>query len=132
MVAVFQIAGRKVVVPGDNESASLDDLMEGTNFRSAVEGADILLASHHGRESGYHTDFVKHVDPDLTVVSDGKYVDTSETPQYSRQSNGVQVERDDGTRTTRYVVTTRNDGVVSVNISTGGSVEVKLTATSQP
>jgi competence protein ComEC len=130
IVAVFHVAGRKVVVPGDNEAGSLDGLMGGSSFQRAVEEADILLAPHHGRESGYHEDFVEHVDPILTVVSDGRYSNTSETAQYSHQSSGMTVEQDDGSTTYRNVVTTRNDGVVIVTVSSQGTLNIKLKATS--
>ncbi|MCS3665059.1 competence protein ComEC [Salinibacter ruber] len=131
MVAVFHVAGRKVVVPGDNEADSLDGLMGHSSFQRAVEEADILLAPHHGRKSGYHEDFVEHVDPTLTVVSDGRYSDTSETAQYSHQSSGMTVERDDGSTVSRNVVTTRNDGVISATVSSIGSLNVGIKPTSK-
>jgi beta-lactamase superfamily II metal-dependent hydrolase len=130
MVAVFHVAGRKVVVPGDNEAGSLDGLMGRSFFQRAVEEADILLAPHHGRESGYHEDFVELVDPILTVISDGRYSDTSETAQYSHQSSGMTIERDDGSTVSRNVVTTRNDGVISATVSSSGSLSVRIKPTS--
>ena len=40
---------------GDNEKCSFDELLEDSNFKDAITNADILLAPHHGRESGYWT-----------------------------------------------------------------------------
>ena len=51
--------------------------MERKDFKDAVSNAYILLAPHHGRESGYNSDFVSLVNPSLTIISDGKYCDTS-------------------------------------------------------
>ena len=79
LVRVISYAGIKVVFTGDNESCSFDELMAITRFQNSVRNADILLASHHGRASGYHSEFVDLVNPRLTVVSDGRFSGTSVT-----------------------------------------------------
>lgn len=115
-VAVFNHNGAKVVVPGDNEDCSFKHLMDNPNFVQAVEGSAILLAPHHGRKAGYYKDFVQAVNPYLTIVSDGGYGDTSHTSAYSSLSRGWNVQKRDGSSEKRYVVTTRKDGVISVEI----------------
>jgi competence protein ComEC len=46
-------------------------------FKKVIKNADILLAPHHGRESGFNNDFINLVKPKITIVSDGKHCDTS-------------------------------------------------------
>ena len=87
IVVVLEYAGIKIVIPGDNEKSSLDELMERKDFKDAVSNAYILLAPHHGRESGYNSDFVSLVNPSLTIISDGKYCDTSANKRYSQNSS---------------------------------------------
>ena len=50
----------------------------------------------------------------LTVISDGRVVDTSATSRYSAESKGWVVTRRNGPRTERKSVTTRNDGIIEV------------------
>ena len=58
IVTVIEFANMKVVIPGDNELCSFEELMRQEAFKKAIKDADILLAPHHGRESGYNNDFV--------------------------------------------------------------------------
>lgn len=114
LVEVFSYAGSKVVIPGDNESCSFEELLEDQYFRIAVKDCDILLAPHHGRESGYHAEFVDLANPRLTVVSDGRFGDTSATSRYSDKSRGLTVHKRSGESKERFCLTTRQDGVIGV------------------
>lgn len=129
LVAVLEYEGIKVVIPGDNESCSLNGLMDSHRFKRAVKNSDLLLAPHHGREKGYHSDFVSHVNPRITVVSDGAYGNTSYTSAYSSRSRGWTVHKRSGGKEKRNVVTTRKDGVVSVSFgaNTDGGNFMKVT-----
>ena len=113
IVTVFEYAGLKVVVPGDNEKSSLDQLMGRQSFKDAIQNADILLAPHHGRDSGYNNDFVTLVNPRLVIVSDGKFCDTSANPRYSAKSRGWNVYKN-GMPYSRKCLTTNSDGEVYV------------------
>ena len=113
IITVVEYAGIKIVIPGDNEKVSLDRFMELESFKAAVRNAYILLAPHHGRESGYNSDFVSLVNPSLTIVSDGKYCDTSANNRYSQKSTGWKVYKN-GTSSDRKCLTTNSDGEVFV------------------
>ena len=97
-------------------------MLESYECKNAIKNADILLASHHGRESGYHNDFVSLVNPHITVVSDGRFGDTSATNRYSLKSRGWTVYKKDGSSSKRYCLTTRQDGVI---VATFGRYENK-------
>lgn len=113
-IAVFTLSGVKVVVCGDNETASFDNLMQDYSFKEAIKNADVLVAPHHGRESGYHTDFVSLVNPRLTIISDTKKSDASASQKYYNVSRGWEVEDANGKREKRYCLTTRKDGNIRV------------------
>lgn len=115
IIMIISYAEMKVVFAGDNESCSFDELLEDSSFISLVKDADVLLAPHHGRAAGYHEDFLNLVNPRLTVVSDGRFCDTSATSRYSKKSRGWEVNKRSGGKEKRYCLTTRNDGVISVN-----------------
>ena len=70
IITVIEYAGYKIVVPGDNEECSFKELMRQSRFRLTVKNADILLAAHHGRKNGFYENFVKLVNPKLTIISD--------------------------------------------------------------
>ncbi|KKN13846.1 hypothetical protein LCGC14_1002170 [marine sediment metagenome] len=116
IVALISYASSKVMLTGDNESASWKELLVDQRFQKEIENTDIILASHHGRESGYYPDLFKFFKPDLTIVSDGHVCDTSATSRYSAISKGWAVFDQNGKSNERKCVTTRNDGMVVVKI----------------
>lgn len=83
--------------------------MKQSDFRTAVQNADVLVAPHHGRESAYHSDFVSLVNPSITIISDTAKTDASAVEKYSDMSSGWKVDGE-----TRYCLTTRNDGNITV------------------
>ena len=112
-VSIIEFADIKIVIPGDNEKCSFDELMNKKDFVEAISNADILLAPHHGRKSGYCDDFVNAVNPRLTVVSDGRFCDTSFNAQYTKKSRGWTVHKtSNGTSRERKCLTTASDGEV--------------------
>ncbi|GHV59217.1 hypothetical protein FACS1894103_2160 [Campylobacterota bacterium] len=119
IITVFEYAGIKVVIPGDNEKASFDELFHrySNSFKNAIKDAYVLLAPHHGRESGYHDDFIKLVNPRITIISDSSKKDTSATADYSRIGRGWKVfSRCDNASQQRKTLSTYNDGVISIKI----------------
>lgn len=117
IITIIEYAEIKVVIPGDNEKESFDELFQkySSSFKNAIKDADILLAPHHGRESGYYLDFINLVNPRLTIVSDGRFCDTSANAKYSAKSRGWTVHRRSGTSQDRKCLTTNSDGTVYVN-----------------
>ncbi len=114
IITVIEYAEMKIVIPGDNEKCSFDELLLSNRFKTAISDADILLAPHHGRESGYYLDFINLVNPRLTVVSDGRFCDTSANAKYSAKSRGWTVHKKNGTSTERKCLTTNSDGEVYI------------------
>ena len=119
IVTVFEEAGIKVVVPGDNEACSFDELLKRLDFRVAVANADVLLAPHHGRKAGTHAGFLKLVNPKLCVISDGRATKTNAVSDYSKAARGVYVHRRSGSSSIRYCLSTRSDGTIRVNFGQG-------------
>lgn len=129
LIRVLNYAYTKVVITGDNEKCSFDELMKNTNFCNAVQNADILLAPHHGRESGFHSDFVNKVNPKIVVISDGRFCDTSAISRYSDKCSGWKVHRRNGEDVDRKCLTTRSDGVIVVDFGFGENNKPYLSIT---
>lgn len=119
VVTVIEYLGVKLLIPGDNESVSWQELLNKTDFRNAIKGTNIFVASHHGRESGYCSDLFQHFTPELVIISDGPCVGTSSTDNYTKIATGWEVyKRSEGERSPyeRKCLTTRNDGTIVVKI----------------
>lgn len=129
IVTVLQYAGIKVVIPGDNEYKSLEELMKREEFKNAIKNCDILMAPHHGRQSAYHSGFVQHANPRITIVSDGSICDTSANSSYSANSRGWDIHYK-GNYIHRNMLTTNSDGEIYIDFGTGATrpylkVEIK-------
>ena len=115
LVVVVSYANLKMVIPGDNEAPSWKELLERPDFVSAVAGADVLLAPHHGRDAGFCAElFTTMGKPRLVVISDGRFGDTSATDRYGQQVSGWDVFDGSGHVEKRKCVTTRCDGHITV------------------
>jgi competence protein ComEC len=129
IVVIIEFATKKIVIPGDNQKASYDELMSRQSFMDAIKDADILLAPHHGRDTGYNVDFVNQVNPKLTIVSDGRFCDTSANATYSAKSSGWTVFKKNGTSEIRKCLTTNSDGEVYVKFGYGDNNNLYLNVT---
>jgi beta-lactamase superfamily II metal-dependent hydrolase len=114
IVTVLSYAGSKMIIPGDNETASWDELLLDPAFAASIRGTDILVAAHHGREAGYSNALFQYIRPKLTVISDGRYGDTSAVGRYGQKMAGWTVHKRSGGAEERKCVTTRSDGVIVV------------------
>ncbi len=114
IVVVVSYVDCKMLIPGDNEPASWKELLARKDFLDAIKGTDILMAPHHGRESGYAPELFKHINPLLTIISDGRFCETSATSRYDQQTRGWTVHKRSGGTKEKKCVTTRNDGVIEV------------------
>lgn len=132
LVVVISYQGMKVVIPGDNEAPSWNELLEDLLFRLAVQNATVLIAPHHGREAGFCAELLDLMNPQLVVISDGDACDTSATARYSAKTNGCRVANRLGAVETRKCVTTRKDGHITIKFGLNGFVPSFWVTTSKP
>ena len=96
----------KFVLAGDAEKESWDYIVE--NYSDKISNVNVLKAAHHGRESGFHEEAVKLMNPEYTVVSVGKKPDTDAHNQYKKY-------------TREKVLSTRYRGNITVTIDDNGN-----------
>jgi len=114
-VIIFEYLGVKIVIPGDNEPASWNALLQIPAFVDAISGTDIFMASHHGRESGYCSALFNAMSPKLCIVSDGRVQDTDATTRYSSHASSWNVQSRSGAAPEkRKCLTTRTDGSIEI------------------
>ena len=129
VVTVVSYGGVKFLLTGDNEAVSWDELLQRRDFAEAIQGVHVLVAPHHGRASGFHSDLFSYFNPLLTIISDGRFLDTSATSRYSAVTTGCTVRRRNGPSLVRKCVSTRNDGVIHVEVSNASSSGPRLDVT---
>lgn len=114
-VTIVRLSGIKIVICGDNETASFEKLMKKDGFTDDISNADILVAAHHGRETGYYKNFVDKVNPRLTIISDSSNSSTTAQTKYTNASRGWDVHNQNtGKDEKRYCLTTRSDGNIEI------------------
>lgn len=118
LVVFIKYSNFKILFPGDLEKAGWRALLQRPDFCAELRGTDILVASHHGRESGYCADIFDYFTPSAVVISDKPIEhETQQTvPDYHRvvRSQGVRVST---TMKDRHVLTTRRDGWIRFNVN---------------
>jgi competence protein ComEC len=126
LVTFVKYQGWSILLPGDLERQGWLALLENEAFRQELSKVDILVASHHGRDSGFCEEvFNKDIggcNPYITIISDKSTSDTSVTHKYSAVSKGLNVVG----QGKRKVLTTRNDGAIHVRINPEGKYSIKL------
>jgi competence protein ComEC len=126
MVTVITFAGCKILIPGDNESPSWNELLQRTDFVQAIKGTDILVAPHHGREAGYSASLFDYISPRLTIVSDGPGSETSAVTKYSQKSSGWRVysrSMPQGQGEIRKCISTRHDQTIVVKFGRNANTQ---------
>ena len=117
LVTFISFNGIKVLIPGDCEKAGWTELLKLKSFLKVVYGVRLLVAPHHGLESGYSSALMSEINPDICVISEGHVTDTDVCSYYSGKCSGHQVSITGGIEEIRRTVTTRNDGNVHIRIS---------------
>ena len=117
VVTTIEYRGIKILIPGDNESDSWEELLRDPKFRGAIHNTHVLVASHHGRDSGYYGKLFDCFQPTITIISDGPVVGTSVTSKYDNHTKGWKVfHRSTEKYEKRKCVTTRKDGDIKLTL----------------
>jgi beta-lactamase superfamily II metal-dependent hydrolase len=104
-VFLITYKGYKFVLAGDAEKENWDYIVE--NYADKITNINILKAAHHGRESGFHEEAVKLMNPEYTIVSVGKKPDTDAHDKYRKY-------------TREKVLSTRFRGNIIVSVTESG------------
>jgi len=106
----------RILYGGDLEEKGWLELLKNENFKEYLAKTTILIASHHGRDSGFCSEIFKYFTPKLTVVSAGKYTDSDATSRYDEVTTGMKIKSMKRGEEKRKVVTTRKDGHINITI----------------
>lgn len=114
LVTFLQCGSTKFIIPGDLERSGWDALLDRQNFVDELRDVNVFIASHHGRENGYHEDVFDVCQPHVVIFSDSEIQHaTQEMSQaYAAHASGVTFNG-----STRYVLSTRSDGSLTWTIA---------------
>lgn len=109
LVTFLHLPRLNVLIPGDLEEQGWLHHLRDQSFRHLLGQVDVMIASHHGRESGYCGEVFKYCRPRLIVFSDSaiSYATQEMAGAYYKHSSGMRIGEE-----TRFVFSTRSDGDV--------------------
>jgi beta-lactamase superfamily II metal-dependent hydrolase len=128
LVTFIQYGGFGILFPGDLEGPGWRNHLREQPFKDMLRRVDVLVASHHGRESGYCEELFEYCQPQAIVMSDKAIIhDTQGMTQTYR--NCVTRHHPDGvfvntTSRNRHVLTTRRDGWIQFSVFDNGRFNI--------
>ncbi len=120
LVVIVQYGLFKVAFTGDLEAAGWKGLLLNPDFRRDIATTRVLIASHHGRESGCCTELFDLARPEIVIISDDeRRYDSQDTDDWYRQRcRGIPLINNPLEH--RYVMTTRKDGSMQIDVGADG------------
>lgn len=117
VVTFVRFGNETILYGGDLEEKGWLKLLNNPEFVKLLERTTILIASHHGRDSGYCREIFDHFKPKLVIVSAGRYSDSDATSKYDYHvEDDFTVTDEDGNTKRRKLLSTRNDGHIKLQI----------------
>jgi len=130
LVSFFTEDGFTVCLPGDLNARGWRLHLQNKAFQYWLRETNLLVASHHGRPTGYSEDAFHYLSPKLIVISDKEQAKgrtlTKRAP-YREHARGVKL----ADASFRRVLTTRGDGRIRVVVK-DGKWDVSTSRVSQP
>lgn len=125
VVTFVSYNGTGILFPGDLETAGWEQFLGNATFVDCLRRTNILIASHHGRDTGYCADMFRYCMPHAVIISDKPIVHgTQEHNLYGQHCSGLNFSG-----TVRKVLTTRNDGKMTIEVPTTGAYTVSINQT---
>ena len=118
--SVINYGEHTILHAGDLEEKGWLELLKNESFCDHLSNTTVLVASHHGRKNGFCSDVFDLLHPKITIVSDGRFQDSSATGRYEEVTAGLEVDGEE-----RRVLTTRKDGTVTVSVSDGKTLDIQ-------
>lgn len=114
----------RLALTGDLERRGWEALLDTPRFVEVLQGTDVLVAPHHGRENGVCEEAFELLSPAICLISDGPVQATS-SDRYALLADGAAVtDAITGNVQTRYTLTTRSDGNLRCRLNETGEFDV--------
>ena len=110
LVTFLDYFNTHIIFPGDLQNSGWISLLQNISFKKRLQQVNIFVASHHGRENGYCPDVFRYCNPEIIIISDTNKTFATQNVDYSRHASGRYINGN-----LRKVLTTRNDGMITIN-----------------
>lgn len=126
LVVFVRYGAFTILFAGDLEAAGWRALLRVPGFIADVLSVNMFVASHHGRENGCCEEVFQISRPDVFVISDDehRYNSQDTTDWYRQRARGIAnisgIPHPVFGYPLRYVLTTRRDGTLSVQVEPSG------------
>ena len=127
LLTVVQYGEFKIVFAGDLETAGWRNLLVNPQIRAVLNGVNVLMASHHGRENGQSAEAMALMKPNIVVFSDsrGQHESQKTDAWYRSRVPGIRQESLFGAKQQRRrVFTTRRDGNLRIRADKAGRYDL--------
>ena len=116
LVTFIRYGTGNIIYPGDIEKRAWEIFLTSPAFVEELRITNVFIASHHGRENGYCENVFNYCVPEIVIISDQeKRYSTQEHDLYSKHvRRGLYVGKSLFSMRTRKVLTTRNDGNITI------------------
>lgn len=121
LVSFIHYGGKGIVFTGDLEREGWLQLLNDPSFQYHLSRVNVFVASHHGRENGYCEEVFSFCTPEIIIISDKEIVHETQKQRYAQHASGVLW---DGGPQRRYVLTTRSDGMITINKEIGSEFHI--------
>ena len=117
LLTFLDVGNVSFALGGDLERPGWLQLLQNSQVQGLLRRVDVLVASHHGRESGYCAEVFDYCKPRLIVMSDGPIQHDTQlmAGTYAQHASGESFSTPSG-QEVRKVVTTRSDGNIYWNL----------------
>lgn len=108
---------KKFLFGGDLEKEGWLELLKRSSFRETIKDTDFFITSHHGHSSGYCKEIFENMGKPILNIVSARSRDESVESAYSSNDNASGTEIN-GKK--RYMLSTRNDGNICIEVSSEG------------
>jgi beta-lactamase superfamily II metal-dependent hydrolase len=122
IVAFIKYEDFCIIFPGDIERDGWLEMLKRPDFRGYLGQVNVFVASHHGRENGYCEEVFQYCKPDIVVISDKNLQHDTQEHCYDSHAKGMDFSRSGR----RFVLTTRSDGHITIEKTTGKPYTVSI------
>ena len=104
-----------ILCGGDVEEKGWDELLKNVSFLEYLKKTSILIAPHHGNDSGYNKKLFGYFTPKITIFSTDSPENTV-GEKYRDNTEGLEVRTKNG-KECRKILTTNNDGHMKIVVT---------------
>ena len=119
-IVFVEYGNSHICIAGDLEAPAWEKILQKPEVIENLQKTNVLIAPHHGRENGYHTDIFNYCSPECIVISDKELMYGTQDAMAQTYANHISGNGVPFGSEYRKVLTTRKDGHILISFSPDG------------